>query len=411
MEPTILVVTSQYPVRSETFVYREVQGLKRSGCAVVVASLYPPEEAVQDGQGAVAPPELSLYGAERGASLRAAAAEMILHPIRSARTLLRALADAVAPGERVTLASRFKLVPQAVFALGLARRVRGKAIAHIHCQFAHAPTTIGMYAALHRGVPFSFVGHANDIFQRRSLLRRKLQRARFVSCISGWHREFYREIEPAAASRCRVIRCGVDTGTWNDGHADGPADRSRSLLTVGRLVEKKGIDTLIRALALLLKSGGEGWSLRIVGDGPFRAPWEALAVDLGCAPRIEWLGARDNEEVRRLMGSAGVFVLPCRADAQGDRDGIPVVLMEAMASGLPAVAGDLPAIRELVEDGVTGRLIEGGSSDQLARVLRELAEDGALRGRLASAGRRRVEQEFSLTENVRRLKSAIEEVA
>jgi glycosyltransferase involved in cell wall biosynthesis len=411
MEQTILVVTSQYPVRSETFVYREVQGLRRSGCRVIVVSLYPPGEKVQDAQGPIDPPEFSLYGAEHWTSLAAAAVEMFLHPIRSVRTLTRALVDALAPGESVPLGTRLKLLPQALFALGLVRRAEGKSVGHIHCQFAHAPTTIGMYAALHRGVPFSFVGHANDLFQRRALLRRKLQRATFVSCISGWHREFYGAIEPAAVSRCRVIRCGVDTTTWGEGREADSADRGRNLLTVGRLVEKKGIDTLIRALALLQQSDGGGWSLQVVGDGPFRASWESLAAELGCATRVEWLGAKDNEEVRRLMGRAGVFVLPCRADSQGDRDGIPVVLMEAMASGLPAVAGDLPAIRELVEDGVTGRLVEGGSSDQLARVLRELAEDAPLRRRLAQEGRRRVEAEFSLSENVQRLKSAILGVA
>lgn len=411
MTSAILVLTSQYPVRSETFVYREVQGLKKSGCAVIVASLYPPEEQVHDGQGTVDPPEFCVYESARGASLAASFAELLAHPLRSIGTLLRALADAVAPGESVPFGLRLKLPAQALFALGVARRARAKGVRHIHCQFAHAPTTLGMYAARHLGVPFSFVGHANDLFQRRALLRRKLQRARFVSCISGWHREFYRDIEPESAARCKVIRCGVDTASWNGAAGQGSADQGRSLLTVGRLVEKKGIDTLIRALAELGKSEGEAWRLQVVGDGPFRGPWESLAKELGCAPRVEWLGARDNEEVRKLMGRAGVFVLPCRADAQGDRDGIPVVLMEAMASGLPAVAGDLPAIRELVEDGVTGRLVEGGATEQLARVLRELAGDAALRAKLAQAGRRRVEEEFSLTENVQRLKAAIEEVA
>lgn len=411
MPPTILLVTSQYPVRSETFVYREVQGLQRSGCRVLVASLRPPEEQVHDGQGTIDPPEFSVYGPQGWSSLAAAAVELIVHPIRSARTLTRALADAVAPGEALSPGSRLKLVPQAVFALGLARRARKASVGHIHCHFAHAPATLAMYAALQLGIPFSFVGHANDLFQRRTLLRRKLQRARFVSCISAWHRDFYCSIEPGAASRCRVIRCGVDTGTWGESGTGADPDRGRKLLTVGRLVEKKGIDTLIRALAVLQTADGTPWSLQIVGDGPFRAAWEALAKELGCAPRVDWRGAQDNAEVRRLMGGAGLFVLPCRADAQGDRDGIPVVLMEAMASGLPAVAGDLPAIRELVQDGVTGRLVEGGSTDQLARVLRELSEDAALRGRLARAGRRRVEEEFSLTENVQRLKAAIEEVA
>src|SRR5947207_7200055 len=212
-----LFVVSRYPSRSETFVYREVRGLKRSGGSAMVAALRASGETVQDANGVVDPPEFCVYGTIKWRSLLRAAAEAAAHPLRSARTLLTAFGDAVVPGESVPFAARLKLLPQAFFALALARWARGNGVGHIHCHFAHAPTTVGMYAALQLRLPFSFVGHANDLFQRRSLLRRKLQRSAFVSCISEWHRDLYRGIEPAAAGRFRVIRCGVDMATWTGG--------------------------------------------------------------------------------------------------------------------------------------------------------------------------------------------------
>jgi glycosyltransferase involved in cell wall biosynthesis len=408
--PTLFVV-SGYPSRSETFVYREVRGLKRAGVPVQVASLHETGETVQDADGVVDPPDFHLYGARSGRSLLGSLAELLRHPLRAARTLGTAFADAAWPGEPVPLSTRAKLIPQAFFALALARWARGRGVRHLHCHFAHAPTTIGMYAALQLGASFSFVGHANDLFQRRALLRRKLQRSAFVSCISEWHRELYRGVEPAGAGRYRVIRCGVDMATWTGGENGASHGEGRALITVARLVEKKGIDTLIEAVSKLGQLDDRPWTLQIVGDGPLRGPWEALAARLGCSDRVRWLGAQDNEQVRRLMEGAGQFVLPCRTDASGDRDGIPVVLMEAMASRLPVVVGDLPAIRELVQDGVTGRLVEPDRGEALARVLQELARDEDLRGKLARAGRLRVEEEFSLEANVARLKRAIEEVA
>ena len=411
MTTRTLFVVSQYPSRSETFVYREVRGLKSAGVPVQVATLRGSGESVRDANGVVDPPDFCLYGRSGWGNLFRAFAEVLAHPLRSARTLGTAFGDALRPGESVPVGGRAKLVPQAFFALALARWARKNGVGHVHCHFAHAPTTIGMYAALHLGVTFSFVGHANDLFQRRSLLRRKLQRSAFVSCISEWHRDLYRSVEPSAPERYRVIRCGVDMTTWK-GAEEGPSPREgREVLTVARLVEKKGIDTLIEAISKLRPSDGRPWTLKIVGDGPLREQWEALAGRLGCSDRVTWLGAQDNEQVRRLMEGAGQFVLPCRTDAQGDRDGIPVVLMEAMASRLPVVVGDLPAIRELVQDGVTGRLVEPDRGEALAGVLQEMARDQELRQRLARAGRRRVEEEFSLEANVARLKTAIEDVA
>ncbi len=406
---SIAYLAARLPALSETFVYREIRELRRRGWRVSTASLNPP--APDPGGGAPDPLHdlrealIVLYGRRTVATLGAALLEVARRPVRSMATLLTALGDALHPGEPLSLSGRIKLVAQAVVALGLARALRARGVRHVHCHFAHAPATVGMYAAMQLGIPFSFTGHANDLFQRRALLGRKLERARFVACISRWHRAFYSEIDGRDPDRYVVVRCGVDVTEWlprDPGRAVGQTFR---VLTVCRLVEKKGTDTLIEALHELGERVHASWELTVAGDGPDRDRLRALARRLGCEGSIRWLGSVDNSRVRELLAQADVLALPCRTDSSGDRDGIPVVLMEAMACGVPVVAGDLPAIRELVDGREAGLLVPGAKPTILADALARLRSDPSLRRSLSVGGRTVVEDEFSLAENVSRLEA------
>lgn len=394
---SLAVLSSAYPVLSETFVYREAQALAARGHGVVTVALRrPPREATARG---VPPAELAVYG--RG-TLAAAAREALAHPARTLRTLGTAAADALAPGEPMRAADRLKLLAQAGVALGVAHELRRRGVSHVHCHFAHAPASVGMYAATQLGAGFSFVGHANDLFERRALLGKKLARADFVSCISRFHRDLYRELVPGGADRYVVVRCGVDAARWS-ARAPRPEPGRLHVVTVARLVAKKGIDTLIRAVALAPEL-----TLTVCGDGPEAGALESLAGELGLGERVRFLGALDNDRVREEMAAADVFALPCRVDARGDRDGIPVVLMEAMALGLPVVAGDLPAIRELVAHEDTGLLAPPDDVQAFAGLLQRLARDPALLERLSRQGRAHIEAEFSQEVNVARLERALE---
>ena len=406
----VAYISAYFPLRSETFVYREVRALRAAGWEVRTVSLNePPERGVAEFKDLEAG-TLCVYGPGRTATLVAALRETLAHPIRAAGTIVTAVRDALKPGEPLPIRGRLKLVAQAGAALGLAGRLRQGGVRHLHCHFAHAPTSVGMYAARQLNLPFSFTGHANDLFQRRALLRRKLGRAAFVSCISEWHRELYSEIHPAGAGWYHVIRCGVDVQAWSPkadaGREIGP-DEPLRVLTVCRLVEKKGVDTLLRGLAEFGRATGRKWRLTVGGDGPERARLQALAAGLGCSNAVEWLGAVDNDRVRDTLGTTDVFALPCREDRSGDRDGIPVVLIEAMACGVPVVSGDLPAIRELVRHGDTGILVDGHRPEALAAELAQLAADAPLRGELSRSARAWVEQEFSLAVSVERLRNQI----
>jgi glycosyltransferase involved in cell wall biosynthesis len=405
---TLVYVAPRFPGLHQTYVQREVRHLRRRGWVVQAVGLNDSQDADDRSVDDLRAGAWTLY--ERGAAslVPGALVELVAHPVRGLGTLGLAFRDALAPGEPVGFASRVKGIGQAVAGLSLARRLRPLGARHLHCHFAHAATTVGMYGAHQLGVPFSFTGHANDLFQRRHLLRRKLQRAAFIGCISQWHRGLYESVEPGVSDRCRMIRCGVEVESWSSAEASADGAGPLRIATVGRLVEKKGIDTLIEALPILRERHGVESRLTVAGDGPRRKEWGSLADRLGLAGGVEWLGDVDNERIRRLMTrETDVVALPCRTDAAGDRDGIPVVLMEAMACGLPVVSGDLPAVRELVEDGRTGLLVRPDDPSAVAEALARLAADPGLRASLGSAGRAHVREEFALDVNIDRLERAL----
>ena len=402
---SITYVAGLFPRRSETFVYREVRELRNRGWDVSTVSLHDSADAAGE-LSDLARGTVVVYGSGMTATLKGVARELAHQPIRLARTLATGLLDAVAPGEPLDGPSRLKLIGGAVAGVGLASRLRESRTRHLHCHFAHAPSTVGMYAAMQLGVPFSFTGHANDLFQRRTLLKKKLERAAFVACISQWHRELYRNIAPADDTVYPLIRCGVDVRGWKAGVVAAPHEKLQ-ILTVCRLVEKKGVDTLLRGLAGC--DASISWQLTVAGDGPDAAKLKALAAELGVQASVQFLGAVPNEQVRELLTQADLFALPCRDDASGDRDGIPVVLMEAMACGVPVIAGDLPAVRELVQDGATGLLVDGTDPATVTAAVSKLTENPALRLKLSIGGRKQVEREFASEPNVSKLERMVEQ--
>ena len=397
----IAYVAGSFPLRSETFVWREVRELRRRGWTVHTIGLRPPEDGVPKELRDLFDSTQYVYGEIFRGDDKPAGGWWR----RSATTRL-ALRDALLPGEKTSARDRAKLVVQAAAGAALGRHLAGLGVRHVHAHFAHAPATVSMYAARAMRASFSFTGHANDLFQRRALLRRKLERAAFVACISEWHRELYRSIH--AGGRYEVIRCGVPVEDYGPPPMPALGGLIR-VLTVARLVEKKGIDTLIRSVADVPQA-----RLTVAGDGPQRDALERLAAEVG-GGRVAFLGPVDPSAVADLLREHDAFALPCRPSSDGDRDGIPVALMEAMAGSLPVLAGDLPAVRELVADGETGRLVPCGDVTAMpaavAAILREWSRDAVARRVLGEAGRGRVVEEFGLGVNVGRLEAAFRETS
>ena len=403
--PRLLYFGARLPARSETFVYREVFELRKRGWQVLVASVHTPER----GLGSVkldrlADEVICIYGSGWGRLFRDAATTCCASPRAALKVLRRAILDAVT-GRSVPLFKRPKLIVHAIAALALEQRCRDQVIDHVHAHMAHVPTGIAMYWALFRGITFSFTGHAADLFRDQSLLPAKVRRAAFVACISHWHQRFYQRLTPDVDSaRLPVVRCGVDVPPprHQEIHDDG---RPFRVLGVGRLVEKKGFEILVRALAAL-RDRQVPVVCRIIGDGPDFPVLNELARSLELGEVLQFLGARSNQEVKEEMQNCDLFVLPCRRAESGDRDGIPVVLMEAMAASVPVISGDIETIRELVQHDRTGWMVEPDNVQQLGAAIELLLGDNARRERLSKAGREFVQQEFSLPQNVSRLATA-----
>lgn len=397
MSIPIAYIASQFPLRSETFVWREVRELRRRGWTVHTFGLRAPTEETPESLRDLRDTTVDVYDDRSRMPLSAS------NLARAAKVGFQVLRDTLAPGERMTPRGRTTLVAQANAGARLAWRLQSLGVRHVHAHFAHAPASVAMYAASAAGIPFSFTGHANDLFQRRQALALKLRRAKFVSCISEWHRGFYRSIVDRPDGDYPIVRCGVDVDSFVPVPNTTRADRPR-VLTVCRLVEKKGVDLLIRAVARLRDESTHA-DLTIAGDGPQRTMLEALVDELSVRDRVTFLGAVDADRVRGLFSQSDLFVLPCRVDANGDKDGIPVVLMEAMASGVPVVSGDLPAIRELVIDDETGLLVQAEAIPALAGAMKRLFADVGLAQRLGRNARSRVVDEFALTVNAARLET------
>ncbi len=402
----ILYMSGSVPIRSETFVYREILALRAAGVDVRTASVHAPMHGLDDGGvlDQMADETVELYSAGMGGIFADAILELCTHPIRTITTMGRMKLDAVFSPE-VSWKRKPKVVWQGITGLALARRVRSMGVGHIHAHMAHVPTTIGMYAAKQLGIPFSFTGHAIDLFPNRTLLREKLERALFVNCISHWHRRFYQSIHPREDSDLPIVRCGVDTTKYQTTRA--PGGDVLEVLGVGRLVEKKGFDVLIEAAREIAKRGGPRVHIRIAGGGPEEERLAEMVGNLPDGVAVELLGETDNDTVMELMNEADVFALPCRIADSGDRDGIPVVLMEAMARGRCVISGDLETIRELIEHEVSGMMIRPGDLDDLVETLMMLADKREKVDELGKAARKRIEEEFDLGANALRIVHAL----
>jgi colanic acid/amylovoran biosynthesis glycosyltransferase len=398
--PIIIYITAQFPKQSETFVYREVLALRKLGVTVHAAGVRPSRDTMgNEALEALKADTIPIYGTGAARVIRDSLAEFFHHPARSSLTLGRAIADAVFQKDAGGPSARIKIPVQAFASLALAHRLRALSPSLLHAHMAHVPTTFAMYTARQLHIPFSFTGHAADIFRDRSLLTAKLKRAAFVNCISLWHREFYQSLCARPEKDYPVVRCGVDADEFEP-HSPRGADLT--ILAVGRFVAKKGFDLLLEALAdPELKD--LSWKLTLVGDGPESARLHQKATNHPAAEKIELTGARSNDEVRAMMSRADLFVLPCRIDPQGDRDGIPVVLMEAMMAGAAVISGDIPSIRELIHSGENGLLVPPGDLKKLTGALIQLCTSSSMRDTFIEEGRKTVEHEFSQRVNAGRI--------
>lgn len=381
----VLYVVSLFPCWSETFIVREIATLVARGVDVRILSLKHPSEAMVQPD-AAALLDRTWHPQARTRAWSSRLAVLLTQPLAIA-TLVAQQVAGLWKQPLVLLKSLYALL-RGIEHLAAIRQFDPD---FIHAHWATYPSTVALALARLTGKPWGFTCHAHDIFVDDQLLATKLTRATLPVTISRFNIDYLAEhVTPVARERLQVVHCGVDLPEFayrRDGRDDD------LLIAVGRLDPIKGFDVLLRALAELADAG-VAFRCRIIGEGPQRAELERTIATLRLGDRVQLPGARPQVEVRALLHAATAFVLPSAVAPDGNRDGIPVALMEAMAVGAPVVSTRVSGIPELIDDDVSGLLVDGGDASGLAVALRRLLGDAALRERLASAGRAIVERDF-----------------
>ena len=277
-------------------------------------------------------------------------------------------------------------------------------IKHLHAHFLHAPATIVRYTALMLGLPWSCSAHAIDIWTSPEWDKRnKLADMEWLVTCTRTNAEHLSTLSPNAG-RVELIYHGLDFVRFPKAPATPEAknkNKTIQLFSVGRAVEKKGYDCLIQALALLPKD--LKWHLTHIGTGPLLDRLKQQAELAGFGDQISWLGEQPQTTVLDYYRSCDVFVLACRVASNGDRDGLPNVLMEAQSQALPCLTTTASDAPELIIDGKTGLLVPPDDTQKFAERLEQLLRDPALRHRLGEAGMNRVREEFSLNAGIDKL--------
>ena len=323
-----------------------------------------------------------------------AATNILAAPFRFRGRFFAALWNSLT-GRRETLRTRFVGILHFLVACHWAGQLRHETVTHIHSQWIHSGGTVAMYGAWLLGRSYSFTGHAADLFRERAALADKISRAEFIICISEFHRRFYLE-NGARPEQLRVAYCGIDTSHFTPNRRTRAPMEPVHILSSGRLVEKKGFNILIQACEIL-RSQNYPFRCTIAGSGPDEAALRAQveAAELGDLITITGQPLK-QEEIPDFMYGGDLYALPCVWAADNDVDGLPQMLMEAMACGLPAVSTDLVGIPDLIQDGETGLLVAPNDPNALADALMRLAEDDALAKSLAEAGLRHLMDRFDL---------------
>ncbi len=385
------------PVLSETFVVREIAALRSLGARIKTFSLYAPVARVAHPEA----PELArevtvLYRPANPLFWWAHLFFLLRHPRRYWHCLGRyALRAPETWRNRWRCLAFFALAPYTAW------RLRRAGVQHLHAHFANAPASLALPAAHLAGISFSFTVHAYDLFIDQLLLPVKLEAAAFVASISRFNLGYLQQHFSAAAVRARLelVRNGVDPERFRpQPHAAGTPPL---VLAVGRLVQTKGFHLLLEACARLRQAGRDCRCL-IVGEGPEAEPLQSLIVDLGLEDRVELPGRLQPEELLPLFRTADLLAMPSCV-RQHDQDGIPTVLIEALAMEIPVVATRVSGIPELVRDGDTGLLVDPDDPAALAAALARLLADPSFGRRLAAAGRQLVVAEFNSHHSAARL--------
>lgn len=377
-------VVKRYPRYSETFIVNEILAHEAAGLDVTVFALRPPVDThFQEILARVRAPVHYLLDSGKAADF--------WRELESARETLPGFDDALgaAAGEDATTVYQAVRLAQQALTLG---------VEHLHAHFATSAASVTRLAARFARLPWSVTAHAKDIFHESvdpAALHRTLVEADAVITVSEFNQRFLRHEIGVETHR---LYNGLDLARFPFHTSQ---DRPPHIVAVGRLVEKKGFDVLIDACAQLATSG-QTFTCEILGAGDEEAALRAQILRLGLEETVWLSGPRPQAEVIDRVASAAVFAAPCVIGRDGNRDGLPTVLLEAMALGTPCVSTDVTGIPEVIRDEETGLVVSPHDANALAIALGRLLTDMSLRADLARHARALIEAEFDIAHNAAR---------
>lgn len=382
---TIAYAVERFPVLSQTFVRNEVEELRRQGSDVVVARLYPGEV-----DGDVRVPTIDVRGPHNG-RLRLLGDHLHYALRRPARYLRFLRAVRRLPTERDQIA--WRRLPR------IARQLTDSGVDRLHAHFAWGGAALAMALSELTGWPWAMTMHARDIFTERRNLALKLAAADLLITVCDYNVRYLRDRLAVQRPIAKVV-CGVEVPA-----VVPPLDgRPIAICFVGRMVEKKGVDLLLRALEPI--AARTDVDLQLVGDGPLLADMQALAIELGLGEVAKFHGALPHEAALQVIARSRILCLPARVAADGDVDSMPLVVKEAMARGTAVVAASAGGVAEMV-DGHAGLLVPPDDVDALTHALAAFVDDDTARQTAAARGRHKVEREFTLSGEVRKLQGLL----
>ncbi|RPH63753.1 MAG: colanic acid biosynthesis glycosyltransferase WcaL, partial [Acidobacteria bacterium] len=378
-------VVKRYPRFSETFIVSEILAHEEAGLGMEIFSLYPPNDSHFQSSIARVRAPVTYIPAE---GLRATDFWSGVQQAVSCLPDVSSVLD-------TTSGAQARDVYQGLL---LACEARRKHIQHLHAHFATVATSVVRLAARFANVSYSFTAHAKDIFHssvNHEELRRNLNEAAAVVTVSDYNLEHLRRRFGPMASRVRRIYNGLD---FDQLGAPSPQSGRSLIVAVGRLIEKKGFSHLVKACRVLADRG-RSFECLIIGTGSLQPALQAQIDAEHLTDCVKLIGPRPRDEVLCYMRRAAVCAVPCVVSNDGDRDGLPTVLLEAMAVGAPCVATDVTGIPEAIQDGETGFVVPQHDPVALAAATERLLDDPELRARIAGHARRLVESHFDVRRN------------
>ena len=401
----IAYMMSRFPKVTETFVLNEMLEMERQGYTIEVYPLQRENAAVVQAKARDYVERAHFTPFISWPIFVACLSSFVFNPLKFMSTLLQAIYENL--GSRRFLVGAIAFFPKAIY-LGMEMKKAG--IAHVRAHFASHPAYVACVIHRMTGIPYSFVAHGSDLHRDQHMLRTKAREAAFVVAISQYNKNMIVEVSGSALeTSVHVIHCGIDPQQfWSkqSQHGEQIGDRPVRLICVGTLHEVKGQHHLLDACALLV-SKGIGFECAFLGDGPDRESLEAKAEVLGLSRHIRFLGSVTSDIVHTEMQAADILVAPSAPSKDGRREGIPVVLMEAMAAGTPCISSRLSGIPELIQDGETGMLTDPGNASQIAEAIGILQSSADLRRKIQSQGLEKIKRDFSLKGNVSKLATLI----